>query len=52
MRVAGDAFFFEEGQMERYEAARYGELRVDDHGDAVLVGLRDAELNRLGGIDR
>jgi uncharacterized membrane-anchored protein len=40
VRLAGDAFFFEEGQGERYRGARYGELRVAEDGTAVLVGLR------------
>ena len=48
VRLAGDAFFFEEGQQDLYADARYGELRVDADGDAVLVGLRDSDLNRLG----
>ena len=48
LRIAGEAFFFEEGQDEIYASARYGEVRVDASGDAVLVGLRDSEFNRLG----
>ena len=48
VRLASDAFFFEEGDWSLYSAARFGELRVDDDGDAVLVGLRDANANRLG----
>jgi uncharacterized membrane-anchored protein len=48
LRVAGDAFFFEEGQAALYETARFGELRVDASGEAVLVGLRDDDFNRLG----
>jgi uncharacterized membrane-anchored protein len=51
LRVAGDAFFFEEGRQDLYAGARYGELRVDATGDAVLVGLRDDEFNRLGAQD-
>lgn len=47
MRIGSDAFYFEEGTASRYTDARYGELRVDDDGESVLVGLRDAELNRL-----
>lgn len=47
VRLAGDAFFFQEGQGERYQNARYGELRVDDEGNAVLVGLRDGQLQAL-----
>lgn len=43
-----NAYFFAEGTADRYEAARYGEFRVDPStGEAVLVGLRDAELNAL-----
>jgi uncharacterized membrane-anchored protein len=46
-RIGSDAFFFEEGAAGRYTDARYGELRVDDNGESVLVGLRDGELRRL-----
>jgi len=43
-----NAFFFEEGTAERFEGARYGEFRVDrTSGEAVLVGLRDAELKPM-----
>ena len=48
VRVASDAFFFEEGSGPVYQRARYGELRVDDDGNAVLVGLRDEDLRPLG----
>ena len=43
-----NAFFFEEGSEKRFAAARYGEFRLDrESGEAVLVGLRDAQLNPL-----
>lgn len=43
-----NAYFFAEGTAERYATARYGEFRLSrDTGEAVLVGLRDAELNSL-----
>ena len=43
-----NAFFFEEGSAERFGGARYGEFRVDrGSGEAVLVGLRDAQLRAL-----
>ena len=48
VRIASEAFFFEEGQGPFYQSARYGELRVDATGDAVLVRLRDADLRELG----
>jgi uncharacterized membrane-anchored protein len=43
-----NAFFFQEGQAERYAQARYGEFRLDRAtGEAVLVALRDEELRAL-----
>lgn len=48
VRLASDAFFFEEGRFETYRNARFGELRVAEDGSAVLTGLRDEEGNRLG----
>ena len=42
VRVATNAFYFEEGSARRYERARYGELRVDSEGNSVLVGMRDS----------
>jgi len=43
-----DAYFFQEGTGEIYEAARFGEFRVGRDGEALLIGLRDAELAPLG----
>jgi uncharacterized membrane-anchored protein len=43
-----NAFFFQEGDAQRYSDARFGEFRVDRaSGEAVLVGLRDAALKAL-----
>jgi uncharacterized membrane-anchored protein len=47
-KVATNAFFFEEGRGNEYAKARYGEFRVAADGDAILTGLRDADLARLG----
>lgn len=43
-----ESFFFQEGHADYYADARYAELRVDDDGNAVLVGLRDVNLQPLG----
>lgn len=45
--LVSDAWFFEEGDAARWEAARYGEFRVAEDGRALLVGLRDAQLKPL-----
>ncbi|MEO8058598.1 MAG: GDYXXLXY domain-containing protein [Burkholderiales bacterium] len=43
-----NAFFFQEGDAERFSGARYGEFRVDRvSGEAVLVGLRSESLDAL-----
>lgn len=47
VRLASDAFFFEEGQGETYARARFGELRVDTDGSAVLIGLRDQNIEPI-----
>jgi len=48
VRLATNAFYFQEGHADNYRTARYGELRVNDDGDAVLVGLRDDNFRPLG----
>ena len=45
--LVSDAWFFKEGEAERWAGARYGEFRVDKSGKALLVGLRGADLEVL-----
>lgn len=45
--VATDAWFFAEGDGQRWSRARYGEFRVDADGRALLVGLADADLRLI-----
>lgn len=42
-----DAFFFKEGEALRWEAARFGEFRIDPSGRALLVTLRGENLAGL-----
>jgi len=46
--IGPNAFFFQEGQGAVYARARWGELRVDDSGRALLTALRDENLQVLG----
>ncbi len=46
--VGAESFFFQEGDATLYEKARYGELKVSDAGETILVGLRDETLQPLG----
>lgn len=40
VRLASDAWFFEEGMGEAYSDARFGVLRVSEDGEAVLVAVK------------
>lgn len=48
VKFASNAFFFEEGHGEQYEAAEYGEFRVDENGELLLVAMRGQSFNQLG----
>ncbi|MBN2767876.1 MAG: GDYXXLXY domain-containing protein [Campylobacterales bacterium] len=47
VKFATNAFFFQEGTAKYYERARYGEFRVDDSGELLLVGMYDENLTKL-----
>ena len=51
-KLATNAWFFEEGHAADYAKARYGEFRVASDGDAILTGMRDETLARLGAAPR
>ena len=44
---ATNAYFFEEGQAERYAGAAFGEFRVGSDGEMILTGLRGPRLEKL-----
>ncbi len=48
VRLATNAWFFEEGRARPCSGARFGEFRADAHGDVLLVALRDKDLVLLG----
>jgi uncharacterized membrane-anchored protein len=47
LKLGAESFFFQEGHAGIYQDAKYGELKVSESGESVLVGLRDAKLNIL-----
>lgn len=51
LKLASNAFFFQEGTADRYRSARYGLFRVGANGEALLTGLCDERLQRLGAAD-
>ena len=45
--IASDAWYFAEGEGERWAKARYGEFRVNEQGTMLLVGMRGSHLEAL-----
>ncbi|WP_372870409.1 GDYXXLXY domain-containing protein [Shewanella sp.] len=47
VKLASNAWFFQEGQAARFALARYGEFRLGSDGSLLLAALLDEKLNRL-----
>jgi uncharacterized membrane-anchored protein len=48
VKFATNAFFFQEGHAQFYAPAKYGQFRVDDQGELLLVAMYDKDLKWLG----
>lgn len=48
LKIASNAFFFQEGHGPEFRNARYGEFRVGNEGEPRLTALLDSEFKRLG----
>lgn len=48
VKFATNAFFFQEGHGKYYEQAEYGQFRVDNQGELLLVALYDENLKKMG----
>ena len=47
IKFATNAYFFQEGTGKYYQSARYGQFRVDDDGELLLVAMYDKDLKKL-----
>jgi uncharacterized membrane-anchored protein len=47
VKIGAESFFFQEGQAGKYEKARYGGIKIDKHGNSLLVGLYDEQLLKI-----
>ena len=52
VRIATNAYFFEEGTGPAFEEAKYGQFRVDSSGELLLVSLMDESLVLLDGSEK
>ena len=48
VKFATNAYFFQEGTAKNYQPARYGQFRVAEDGELLLVAMYDKDLNKLG----
>lgn len=47
INIGAESYFFQEGEGEKYEKAKYGGLKIDNDGNSLLVGLYDENLKRI-----
>ena len=41
INIGAESFFFQEGEAEKYENAKYGGIKIDNQGNSLLIGLYD-----------
>lgn len=47
LNLGAESFFFQEGDSEKYDKAKYGGLRLDKQGNSLLVGLYDKNRKKI-----
>lgn len=47
INIGSESFFFQEGNAEKYEDAKYGGIKIDEKGGSILVGLYDENLKKI-----
>jgi uncharacterized membrane-anchored protein len=47
INIGAESYFFQEGQAEKYDSAKYGGMKIDNHGNNILIGLYDENLKRI-----
>jgi uncharacterized membrane-anchored protein len=45
--IGAESFFFQEGQAEKYEKAKYGGIKIDKNGNSLLIGLYDEHQKKI-----
>lgn len=51
VKFATNAFFFQEGHAQIYEAAHYGQFRINKRGDLLLASMYDKDLKPLSAAE-
>jgi uncharacterized membrane-anchored protein len=47
VNIGAESFFFQEGQAEKYEKAKFGAVKIDKNGNSLLIGLYDEHQQKI-----
>lgn len=47
INIGAESYFFQEGEAEKFENAKYGGVKIDDKGHSVLIGLYNEQLKLI-----
>ncbi|HTO14631.1 MAG TPA: GDYXXLXY domain-containing protein [Edaphocola sp.] len=47
VNIGAESFFFQEGQAEKYEKAKYGGIKIDKKGNSLLIGLYNEQQQKI-----
>lgn len=47
INIGAESYFFQEGEAEKYENAKYGGVKIDEQGSSLLIGLYDEHRNKI-----
>lgn len=47
INIGAESYFFEEGNSEKFDSARYGGIKIDNQGNSILIGLYDRDLLKI-----
>lgn len=47
INIGAESYFFQEGEGKKYEAAKYGGLKIDANGNSLLIGVYDENRQQI-----
>lgn len=47
INIGAESYFFQEGEADKYEKAKYGGIKVDNKGNSLLIGLYDENRKKI-----
>lgn len=47
INIGAESYFFQEGDADKYDNAKYGGIKVDNKGNSLLIGLYDENQKKI-----